>query len=93
METLYLQHQYNLHIQVDVFMIFWTEFFLQVLEVMTPLNINRVPLVAVARRRREPTAVLDGINNKYFWDCADASRRFYLLEHGAWTLWRGSVSG
>ena len=42
--ALYLQHQYILHIQVDVFMIFWTEFF-TVLEVMTPLNINRVLLL------------------------------------------------
>ena len=42
--ALYLQHQYILHIQVDVFMIFWTEFF-TVPEVMTPLNLNRVLLL------------------------------------------------
>ena len=42
--ALYLQHQYISHIQADVFMIFWTEFF-TVPEVMTPSNLNRVLLL------------------------------------------------
>ena len=42
--ALYLQHQYILHIQVDAFMISWTEPF-TVLEVMTLSNLNRVLLL------------------------------------------------
>lgn len=44
MLTLYLPHQYILHIQVDAFMISWTELF-TVLEVMKLSNLNRVLLL------------------------------------------------